>query len=107
MADAESVNIGETPEQLVHVQLDLKHWHCLLDLGVVTGGTVDGLWDVLEDKVEIDLILLKDFCFCLETNRVGWVRKEMVCFQDIRSLRSVSTCRFEYECGYGTFSPLE
>lgn len=61
MADTKSMNIGETPEQLVHVQLDLKHWHCLLNLGVVTGGTVDGLWDILEDKVEIDLILLKIF----------------------------------------------
>lgn len=72
MADAEGMNIGETPEQLVHVQLDLKHWHCLLDLGVVAGGTVDGLWDVFEDKVEIDLILLKDFLF-LFRNKPCWM----------------------------------
>jgi hypothetical protein len=43
---------------LVHVELDEEYGHGLLELGVVSRGSVDGLGDVLEDKVEEDFILL-------------------------------------------------
>ena len=43
---------------MVHVQFNLEHGHGLLELGIVPAGTVHGLWDVFEDKIEIDFIFL-------------------------------------------------
>ena len=58
MADSERMNIRQTSEQLIHVKLDLKHGHRLLDLGVVARCAIDGLWNIFEHKVEEDFILL-------------------------------------------------
>lgn len=58
MTDADRVDVGERTEELVHVELDVMHWHRLLELGVVTGGAVDSLGHELEHKVEVNLILL-------------------------------------------------
>ena len=58
MADADGVNVHERTEELVHIQLDLEHGHGLLELGIVPAGTVHGLWDVFEHKVEVHLIFL-------------------------------------------------
>ena len=58
MADADGVNVHERTEELVHIQLDLEHGHGLLELGIVPAGTVHGLWDVFEHKVEVHFIFL-------------------------------------------------
>lgn len=58
MADALCMDVGEGATKLVNVQLDEEHGDGLLLLGVVTRDTVDGLWNVLKDKVKIDFILL-------------------------------------------------
>ena len=58
MADADGVDVRERAEELVHVELDLELGHGLLELDVVPRGAVDGLGDVLEDEVEVDLVLL-------------------------------------------------
>ena len=58
VADADGVNVHEGTEELVHIQLDLEHGHRLLELGIVPAGTVHGLWDVFEHKVEVHFIFL-------------------------------------------------
>jgi hypothetical protein len=58
MADTLGVNVCQRPEQLVDVQLHFQHGHGRLELVEVTGCAVDGLWDILEDEVEVDFIFL-------------------------------------------------
>lgn len=58
MADALGVYVGESAEELVDVELDLKDRHGGLHLVEVSGRTVDGLWNEFLDQIEIDLILL-------------------------------------------------
>jgi hypothetical protein len=36
--------------------LDLDHRHRLLELCIVPRSAVDGLWDVLEHEIEVDLV---------------------------------------------------
>jgi hypothetical protein len=43
---------------LVHIKFDLEHRHGLLELGVVTACAVHGFRNVLENKVEVDLVFL-------------------------------------------------
>ena len=59
MADADGVNVHERTEELVHIQLDLEHGHGLLELGVVPAGTVHGLWDIFEHKIEVHFVFLR------------------------------------------------
>lgn len=58
VTDADCVDVGQASEQLVYVQLDLQHGHRLLDPGIVSRSTVDGLGDILEHEVEENFILL-------------------------------------------------
>jgi hypothetical protein len=51
-------NRREEETNLVHVKLDVSHRHCLLQLSVVPGSTVDSLGNVFQYEVEVDLILL-------------------------------------------------
>lgn len=46
MTDTNGVDVHERAKKLVHVELDLKHGHGLLELCVVTACSVNGLWDV-------------------------------------------------------------
>lgn len=55
------MDVGQRPEELVDVQLDLQHGHRSLEFVEVTGCTVNSLWDILENEVEVDFIFLKDF----------------------------------------------
>ena len=50
--------VREGSEKLVHVQLDLKHWHGLLQLDVVARSAIYSLWDVFLNEVEVDFIFL-------------------------------------------------
>jgi hypothetical protein len=43
---------------LVHVKLDLKNWHWLFKLDIMSAGTIDSLGDVFKDEVEIHLVFL-------------------------------------------------
>ena len=52
------MDVGQTSEKLVHVQLDEGDWDRLLAFGVLSGHLVDGFRDVLEDEVQVDLVLL-------------------------------------------------
>lgn len=76
--------------------LDLDHGHRLLELSVMPGSSVDGLGDVLEDEVEVDLVLL-------QRNAFEQRGKE-------RSSAQSHLLRFEREDDEGdkrTFSPFE
>jgi len=42
----------------IGTNLDLDHGHRLLELRVMPGSSVDGLRDVLEHEVQVDLVLL-------------------------------------------------
>lgn len=59
MADAEGMNVGQRAKELVHVQLDLERRHGLLQFGVMTARTVDGLGDIFEDEVEVQFVFLQ------------------------------------------------
>ena len=52
------MNVGERTEELIHVQFNLQHRHWLLEFRIVTTGTIDSLWDVLEDEVEVNFVFL-------------------------------------------------
>lgn len=58
VADTDGVDVHQGTEELVHIQLDLEHWHRLLELGIVPAGTVHGLGDVFEHKVEVHFVFL-------------------------------------------------
>ena len=58
MADALRVDVGESAEELVNVELDFEDWHGRLHLVEVSGCAVDCLWNEFLDQVEVDLILL-------------------------------------------------
>lgn len=47
---------------MVHVKLDLKNWHWLFKLDIVSAGTIDSLRDVFKDEVEIHLVFLIQNC---------------------------------------------
>jgi len=59
MAYTDGVDIGKRAEELIHVELDLEHWHRLLKLRIMTAGTVDSFGNVFEYEIEIDFILLR------------------------------------------------
>ena len=58
VADALRMDVGESAEELVNVQLDLEDWHGRLHLVEVPRCAVDGLWNEFLDQVEVYLILL-------------------------------------------------
>lgn len=58
VADANRVDVGERAEELVHIQLDVVHRHCLLELGVVSRRAVDRFGNVFEHEVQVDFVLL-------------------------------------------------
>lgn len=58
VADALGMDVGEGPEKLVDVQLDLENWHSGLHLVEKSRGSVDGLGDEFLHQVEIYLIFL-------------------------------------------------
>jgi len=58
MADTEGVDVGKGSEHLVGIELDEELGNALLHLDVMSHNSVDSLWDVIHDNVEIDLILL-------------------------------------------------
>ncbi len=58
MTNPNRVDVHKRTEKLIHVKLDLEHRHGLLQLCIVTTCTIDGLWDVFKDKVEVDFIFL-------------------------------------------------
>lgn len=59
VADTDAVDVGQTAEQLIHIKLDKKHRHRLLELRVVSRGAVYRLWHVLKHEIEEDFILLQ------------------------------------------------
>jgi hypothetical protein len=52
------MDVGQRSKELVDVQLDLEDRHRSLHLVEVSRSSVDGLWDVLEDEIEVDFIFL-------------------------------------------------
>ncbi len=59
MANANRVNVSKRTKELIHIQFDLEHRHWLFEFCIVAAGTIDGLWDVLEDEIEVDFIFLE------------------------------------------------
>ena len=58
VADADGVDVHERAEELVHVELDLEHWHGLLELCVVATCAIHGFRHIFEHKVEVHFIFL-------------------------------------------------
>ena len=58
MTDAQSVDVGERPEHLVRIKLDQELRHSLLHFDVVSHDSVDCLWDIVHDDIEVDFVLL-------------------------------------------------
>lgn len=52
------MDVGQRPEELVDVKLDLEHRHRSLEFVEVARCAVHRLGDILEDEVEIDFIFL-------------------------------------------------
>ena len=48
----------EVEEIKANADLDKKHWDSLLELAVMSCDTVDCLWNVVQHKIKIHLILL-------------------------------------------------
>lgn len=58
VADALRVDVGQSAEELVNVQLDLEDWHCRLHLVEETGRSVDRLRHKLLNQVQVHFVLL-------------------------------------------------
>lgn len=52
------MDVGQAPEQLVHVQLDINHGQGLFGSAVVSGHSVDSLRNVIQNQIQIHLIFL-------------------------------------------------
>lgn len=72
VANADGVDVHERAEELVHVELDLEHWHGLLELSIVPAGTIHGLGDVFEHEIEVHFIFLS-----IETDQSDILTGEM------------------------------
>lgn len=59
MTNSLGVDVGQRPEQLVDVELDLEHGHSGLEFVEVARGTVHGFRDILENQVEVHFIFLQ------------------------------------------------
>lgn len=53
------MDIREGAQELVHVQLDLKHGHGLFEFSIVTTGAVNSFWDIFEHEIEVNFVLLR------------------------------------------------
>lgn len=58
VANANGMDVRQRTEELVHVELDLEHGHCLLELGVMTRSSVDSLRYQFKHKIEVYFVLL-------------------------------------------------
>lgn len=45
---------------MIHVELDLEHWHWLLEFGVVATSAIYSFGDIFEHKVEVHFIFLEN-----------------------------------------------
>ncbi len=52
------MDVGQRSEELIDVQLDLEDRHGSLHLVEISRSSIDCLWDVLEDEIEVDFVLL-------------------------------------------------
>lgn len=52
------MDVGQRSKQLVDVEFDLENGHGSLQFVEVSGCSIDGLGDVFEDEIEVDLIFL-------------------------------------------------
>jgi hypothetical protein len=53
------VDVGQRPEELIDVELNLQHGHCRLQLVEIPRCAVHGFGDVFEDKIEVNFIFLQ------------------------------------------------
>lgn len=58
VAYADRMDVSEGAQQLVHVELDLEHWHGLFEFCIVTTSAVNRFGNIFQHKVEIDFVLL-------------------------------------------------
>ena len=70
MADALGVDVGEGAEKLVNVEFDFEDGHGGLELVEVSRGSIDSLWHVLLDEVEVYFILLRCDQRCLHAHEI-------------------------------------
>lgn len=59
MADALGVDISKRAKELVGVQLDFENGHGSLHLVEKARGAIDGLGNIFEHQVEVNLVLLE------------------------------------------------
>jgi hypothetical protein len=58
MAYSLRMDVCKRPEELINVKLDFKNGHSGFHLVEVSRGSIDSLWNELEDEIEVDFILL-------------------------------------------------
>lgn len=58
VAHSDSVDVANRPEHLVSVQLHKKSRHVLLFLVVVPHNSVNSIWDVVHNDIEVDLVTI-------------------------------------------------
>jgi len=58
MAYPHGMDVGERPQTLVHVELDLEHWHLCLNLCEGARTAIEVFRDIFEDEVKVYFALL-------------------------------------------------
>lgn len=73
VTDSQGMNVSQRPEHLVSIHLDEEGGHTLLHLDIVPHNSVDGLWDVIHDDIEVDFVSLVSACVkgMLHLNNIG------------------------------------
>jgi hypothetical protein len=76
MANTKSVNISQSSESLISVQLYENHGYLLLHLIVVFKDSKDGFWHIVHDDIEINLIWLVSLRIesMLQSNNIGVIQ---------------------------------
>lgn len=59
MAYADGMNVSKRPQQLIHIQLDLKVRHGLLQLNIVARRSIDRFRNIFENQIEINFVFLR------------------------------------------------
>lgn len=55
------MNVSKRSESLVNVELNQQYWHWHLHLVVMLQHPVNGLWHVLHNDIQVNLVLLLMF----------------------------------------------
>ena len=60
MTDSKGMNVSQGPESLIGIELDQYGWHLLFHFVIVFENSVNCLWNIVHDKVEVYFFRLFD-----------------------------------------------